>query len=89
VNADERIALDLAAPGSRPFDAWTVVADEPEPWGSHATPDAALEALGDRGGAVTHGLTFLRWHPGTAPEAKRLLREALQRFDFDRYDEAA
>lgn len=91
MNADERLALDLAKPGDRPFDAWAVVDGDPEPVGSHATPEAALAAVGVRDGCVTTGMTFLRWNPGTTPEGKRVLRAALKGHgtNFDRHDESA
>lgn len=65
-----------------PFDAWTVVADEPEPWGSHATLDDALAALAGRGGAVTSGMTFLRWADDTEERARNALRSALRAHGF-------
>jgi len=65
-----------------PFDAWTVVGDEPEPWGSHATEAAALAALDGRGGGVTLGMTFLRWHAETSERARELLRPALKAHGF-------
>jgi len=66
-----------------PFDAWAVVHGEPEPWGSHATLDGALRALdAPGGGAVTAGMTFLRWHPWTYDAAKGVLRAALAPHGF-------
>lgn len=61
------------------FDAFTVVACEVEPLGSHATEEAALDALGHLdGGAVTIGMNFLRWHPNTNDLDRALIREALR-----------
>ncbi len=60
-----------------PFDAWAVIDGEAEPMGSHTTLDAALRGLDATGGAVTAGMTFLRWHPATGDDAKGVLRDAL------------
>lgn len=73
----------VSAPTLPPFDAWTVVRGAPEPWGSHATLAAALRALdAPGGGAVTAGMTFLRWHPWTHGDARALLRAALAPHGF-------
>lgn len=60
-----------------PYDAWAVAAGEPEPMGSHGSLEAALRHLDATGGAVTSGMTFLRWHPATSDDAKATLRVAL------------
>lgn len=66
-----------------PFDAWSVVGAEVEPLGAHATLEAALNAAAHfDGGAVTRGMTFLRWAPGTNRGARELLRAALAPHGF-------
>lgn len=66
-----------------PYDAWSVLGAEVEPIGAHATLDAALRAAGHfDGGAVTRGMTFLRWAPGTDGAARGVLRAALEPHGF-------
>lgn len=73
------MSAPAAAGAVAPFDAWCFVGGEVEPLGAHWTEEAALEALGHMdGGAVTAGMTFLRWHSDTSTEARAQIRDALK-----------
>ena len=69
---------DVSGARIHPFDAWALDGGLPEPWGSHPSVDAALRALDGRGGAVTAGMTFIRWHDATGEQARDLLGAALK-----------